>query len=113
MDKTLKYKEIIVSFLISYAESTYGQDPSGIETKVITDIDNGHFQIFRVGWHDNKHVHYTPIHIDIKADKVWIQVNNTEQQLGDLLVAHGIPKQDIVLGFQQKELRALTGFAAV
>jgi len=111
MDKVLKYQDAVISFLKEYADSTYGDDPSDIATQVIADKENGHFQLFRVGWNGNKHIHYTPIHIDIKKDKVWIQVNNTEQPLGDILIEYDIPKKDIVLGFQKKELRALTGFA--
>jgi hypothetical protein len=111
MDKILKYQDAIIRFLKKYANSTYADDPSDIETHVIIDKENGHFQLFRVGWNGNKHIHYTPIHIDVKADKVWIQVNNTEQPLGDILIEYDIPKEDIVLGFQKRELRALTGFA--
>jgi len=40
------------------------------------------------------------MHLDIKNEKVWIQINNTELDIGQALVEMGIAKEDIVIGFQ-------------
>ena len=52
------------------------------------------------------------IHIDIRDGKVWIEYNGTDAEIGAELVAAGIPKEDIVLGFQPAEIRPLTGCGA-
>ena len=50
------------------------------------------------------------IHIDIRGGKVWIESNGTDARIGEELVAAGIPRQDIVLGFQPAAVRPLTWF---
>jgi hypothetical protein len=42
---------------------------------------------------------------------VWIQYDGTNRPVADELIEAGIPKEDIVLGFQPAEVRPLTGFA--
>jgi hypothetical protein len=43
--------------------------------------------------------------------RVWIQLDNTEDGIAEELISAGIPKQDIVLGFHEPEIRPYTGFA--
>jgi XisI protein len=57
-----------------------------------------------------RRVHGSIIHIDIRDGKVWIEHNGTDARLGEELVAAGISRNDIVLGFHPEELRSLTGF---
>ena len=45
------------------------------------------------------------------GDKVWVQQDGTEEGVALELVAAGIPKEHIVLGFQPPERRAWTDFA--
>lgn len=109
MGKMTKYEKAILNFLEEYA-SYYADDPSGIDTYIIADKERKQYQIVRTGWHEGRFIHYMLFHILIKDGKVWIQQNNTEDLIGDDLVKHGIPKTDIVLGFQPEEVRPLTGF---
>jgi hypothetical protein len=51
------------------------------------------------------------VHIDIIDDKVWIQYDGTSRPVADELVAEGIPREDIVLGFHPAEVRQYTDFA--
>lgn len=44
-------------------------------------------------------------------DRLWVQRYGREDGVTDELVAAGIPKQDIVLGFQEPFVRKYTGFA--
>ena len=111
MDRIKKYETAILDFLKVYAKEMYDADPSDIETLVVADKENYHYQLVRVGWAEKRQVHYTPIHIDIKNNKVWIQINNTEELVADELVNRGLSKQEIVLAFHPKELREFTGFA--
>ncbi|NJN90828.1 MAG: XisI protein [Leptolyngbyaceae cyanobacterium SL_5_14] len=63
-----------------------------------------------VGWDGDRRVHGCVLHLDIKDGKIWIQHNTTELQIAQELAALGIPKQDIVLGFQAPYLRQFTEF---
>lgn len=110
MDKVKKYEAIIINYLQDYAMG-YANDPSGIKTYVITDKENHNYQLMRVGWRDKHYLHYMLLHFEIKGDKVWIQLNETEDMVGDELINRGIPKSDIVLGFYHESVRPYSGFA--
>lgn len=111
MDKLEVYKKAIVDFLEDYAHEMYSNDPSDIETQVIQDTINHHYQLVRLGWTKGRHIYFPILHIDIKYEKVWIQINNTEEMVGDRLIEKGIPKKEIVLAFHPEHLRQYTGFA--
>lgn len=109
MAKLTSYQKAIMNFLEEYA-GYFASDPSGIETYIVADHERKHYQIVRTGWNRGRFFHYMLFHLIIKKNKVWLQQNNTEDLIGDDLVKHGIPKRDIVLGFQPEEVRPLTGF---
>jgi hypothetical protein len=41
----------------------------------------------------------------------WIQINNTELDIGQALAANGGQKEDIVIGFQPVYIRQVSGYA--
>lgn len=82
-----------------------------IETQYIFDKERDHYQLFQVGWDKFDWVHGCILHVDIKQNKIWIQHNGTEMGLADEFVALGVPKEDIVLGFQAPYKRKYTGYA--
>jgi XisI protein len=51
------------------------------------------------------------MHIDVKDGKIWIQYDGTEEGVANRLVAAGVPKDEIVLGFQSPFQRMHTDFA--
>lgn len=51
------------------------------------------------------------IHVDIKDNKIWIQKDGTEIGIANELIAAGVPKEDIVLGFHAPYKREFTDFA--
>ncbi len=51
------------------------------------------------------------LHLDIKNGKIWIQWNGTEDDIAADLMALGVEKQDIVLGFHSPYMRQFTDFA--
>ncbi|HBY77183.1 MAG TPA: XisI protein, partial [Cyanobacteria bacterium UBA11148] len=53
----------------------------------------------------------TLLHIDIIDGKLWIQHDGTEEGIADELVAAGVTKDSIVLGFKSVERRKLTELA--
>ncbi|MCA6504167.1 MAG: element excision factor XisI family protein [Pseudanabaena sp.] len=44
------------------------------------------------------------------GNRLWVQSDGTEDGITDELVAAGILKQDIVLGFQEPAVRKYTGY---
>jgi XisI protein len=63
------------------------------------------------GWQGVRRLHGCLVHVAIKGDKIWIQQDGTEDGVAGDLLAAGIPKDRIVLGFKSPQSRAFTGFA--
>jgi len=57
-----------------------------LETQIILDRKNDHYQLFQLGWQDQKRLFDVSIHIDIKNGKVWIQRNSTDIDIANELV---------------------------
>jgi hypothetical protein len=85
--------------------------PRGIERQFVLDEVHGHYQLLNLGWTDSSFVHSTLVHIDIKDNLIWVQVDNTEYNIVDELLELGIPQHQIVLGFQSPFQRQFSGFA--
>lgn len=91
---------------------TYIMRPySPFERKLIVDQDRRNFIVLLMGWQGYRYIHTCIIHVEIVDDKVWVQADNTEAGITDELVVAGIPKEQIVLGFQSPFERSLTEFA--
>ena len=108
-NKVKKYQEIIQDFLATQA--SYRPNKDGVETQVIADTLNHHYQLLRIGWRNGRFVRGCRFHFDIKNDKVWIQENRTDIDVAEELMDLGIPKSDIVIGFLPIESRELSGYA--
>lgn len=111
MDKLEKYRSCIRQLLNEYASYKSSYDTE-VESEVITDTEHDHYQLIRVGWHQKRRVHGCVMHIDIRQGKVWIQHNGTDCRIAEELVAMGIPRNEIVLGFQPPYMRQYTEYAA-
>ena len=109
MDKRERYRLIVSRLIEEYAsyKPTHGQ----IETEAIVDRAKDHYEVMHVGWDGSRRIHGSVVHIDIIDDKVWIQYDGTSRPVADELVAEGIPREDIVLGFHPAEVRQYTDFA--
>ncbi|MEH2211963.1 XisI protein [Nostoc sp.] len=109
MDKLTQYRQLVQQILNDYSEQkpAYGN----IEVETIFDTERDHYQIVHVGWEGQDWVHSCIIHIDIKSGKIWLQWNGTEDDIAANLVAVGVPKEDIVLGFQSPFMRQFTEYA--
>lgn len=112
MDKVKSYQKIIAGLLEELAAKPYGNAPE-IERQVITDFQNNHFQLTNIGWHRGLYCFTPLLHFDIRDGKIWVQQNDTEIEIGDELVARGVPPKDIVFGFLPEHDRALVKFAVV
>lgn len=109
MDKLTDYRVCIQQILQPYRNRSHAY--GDIETQVIEDTTHDHYQVYHVGWHNDRRVHGCILHIDIKDGKVWIQHNSTERRVAAELVTLGIPKNDIVLAFHAPYRRQFTEYA--
>jgi len=103
------YREIIKHLIDEYA--SYIPSHGKIEAEKIMDTERDHYEVIHIGWDGPRRVHGSVLHIDLKNDKIWIQYDGTSRPIANELIAKGIPKESIVLGFYPIEERKYTGFA--
>ncbi len=109
MTKLEQYRQQIQKLLQDYAD--FDNNDPDVETQTIFDTDRNHYQLVQVGWQNGRRVYGCILHLDIKNDKVWLQHNGTENSIAAELVALGIPKSDIVIGFHSPFKRQFTDYA--
>lgn len=109
MDKLAHYRQIIEQILSHQAEfsPSHGQ----IETIPVFDEKTDNYMVVDVGWDQPGRVHAVMLHLALRNNKVWIEVDGTEEGITQELLEAGIPKQDIVLAFYRPERRKLTEYA--
>jgi hypothetical protein len=109
MDRTERYRLIVRQVIDEYARHipSHGQ----IEAEAVVDQERDHYEVMHVGWDGTRRVHGCVIHLDIRGGKVWVQHDGTSRPVAEELVEAGIPREDIVLGFQPAEVRRHTAFA--
>jgi len=104
----IKYREIIEKVLQDYADFL-GNDPD-VQVKLVFDKERDRYLLVEAGWQDGYRIYGTLLHVDIIDNKLWIQHDGTEEGIAVDLVAAGIPKEQIVLGFRTLEQRKYTEF---
>jgi hypothetical protein len=110
MEELQHPRSLIVTLLSDLAE-TIGLD-EGLEAVVIADREGDNYQLLIIGWEGERRVFDTAVYIRLRQGMVWIEHNALPERIGELLVAAGISRQQIVLGFQPPHVRSLTDFAA-
>ncbi|WP_017306517.1 XisI protein [Spirulina subsalsa] len=108
MDKVAHYRDCIQKLLTEY--SHYSKDTAEVESLLCFDLERDRYQLMRVGWQHLKRIYYTVLHFDIRDGQIWLQQNATDSDVGEALVAMGVPKHDIVLGLQPPYKRPYTGY---
>ncbi|RLT37508.1 MAG: XisI protein [Chloroflexi bacterium] len=107
--KTEQYRQYVIDLVKRYVgyKPRYGE----VELEAVMDHEHGHYEVITIGWENDERVHGCLLHIDLKDNKLWIQHDGTDAGIANLLVEMGVPKEDIVLGFQPLYKRPYTGFA--
>lgn len=109
MDKLGFYREAIEKIFNEYAAIPYAFGDLSSET--IFDRTQDRYLLMTFGRDLGKRIHYAVAHIDIVNGKLWIRRDGTEEGIANELVALGVPKKDIVLGFKSERMRQDTEFA--
>lgn len=110
MDKLSHYRRVCEEILREYVSVKSSQR---IERDVIVDRDGNHFQYLVSGWEGSRRTYGLVIHLAIRNGKVWVEFDGTEADVAKLLLKAGVPREDIVLGFQAPFVRPMTEFTTV
>ena len=94
------YRTTLLTFLSEYAAIT-PVNFRNATSQVITDHENGHYQLVRFGWQENRYLYNTVFHFDLEENKVIVRLNQTDLDIIDELSAYGISEEDIQVAFIQ------------
>lgn len=99
MARLEQYRHFIQLILTQYAQipPAYG----ATERQIIFDTERDHYQLVNIGWENHRRVYGCLIHIDIQAEKIWVQYDGTEAGVANQLVELGVPKQDMYWHFNR------------
>ncbi|MBD2006957.1 MULTISPECIES: XisI protein [Cyanophyceae] len=92
-----KYRSVVEQVLRDYAEFL-GNDE--VQMELVFERERDRYLLVKTGWHDGDRIYGTLLHINIIDGKLWIQHDGTEEGIANELVAAGVPKDTIVLGFK-------------
>lgn len=82
--------------------------PTGLQVVPVFDRLSHRYQLLCQGWTtEEKRIFYPMIHLEIVDDKVWVQHNQSDFDIGVALAGCGIPKSQIVLGLHPPSIRQL------
>ena len=110
MDLLEQYRATIMEKLRAFATLQYPYVE--ITNKTVFDRDADRYLVMSEGWERKvRRIHGCLIDVEILNGKIWIQRDGTEYGFANDLIEAGIPKEMIVLGFKDEEVRPYTGFA--
>ncbi len=109
MDTLNKYREIVERLLVEAAAMTREYDY--FKDRTVFDRNSDNYLIIREGWDKSRRVYGIVVHIEIRDGKIWIQEDGIEHGIATDLEEAGVPKSDIVLGFQPPNVRPHTEYA--
>ncbi|MBW4509911.1 MAG: XisI protein [Scytonematopsis contorta HA4267-MV1] len=106
---SVQYRNLVEKTLKDYADFLDNDDQ--VQVELVFDRERNRYLLVESGWQNGYRIYGTLLHIDIVDNKLWIQHDGTEDGVAHELLAAGIPKEHIVLGFKSLERRQHTEFA--
>jgi hypothetical protein len=113
MDIT-QYRALIQKLLTEYRQLGQPQTEDSADQgtdRLAFDLERDEYLWFQSGWRGKERVRHITMYLRIVNGKIWVEEDMTNLCVVDDLLAAGVPKQDIVLGFQHPSKRPLTEFA--
>ena len=112
MDKVKLYRQIIKDVFTNQQGPPHGwENAEEYDSQIIFDNSNDHYLLMDIGWKGSERMLGITYQLDIKDDKIWVQQDNSDVGIVDLLLEKGVPKEDIVLAFHAPYFRKFTEFA--
>lgn len=109
MDRIKYYQQLVEQVLTQHLELHYAN--ADIHNEPIISHEAGQYVVMSSGWQGVRRIHGCLLHIKIQNGKIWIERDGTEHGIANDLVAAGIPRDAIVLGFYSHAARQHTEFA--
>lgn len=103
------YRQAIERIFEEYAAIPYAHGE--LICEAVFDEDHDRYLLVTSGWDRGNYIHFTLAHIDVLNGKLWIRWDRTEDGIATELVALGVPKENIGLGFKSEQMRRDTEFA--
>ncbi|MGH9851918.1 MAG: XisI protein [Blastocatellia bacterium] len=110
MDQVEQYRNIIERLLTQHVGEL--KQYADLRDKTAFDRQSDSYLLVREGWDKGRRVHAVITHLEIIAGKIWVQEDWIEHGIAAELEEAGVPKSDIVLGFQPPYVRPYTEYAA-
>jgi len=111
MDKIEQYRNLIKRYLRDYKAMWSNAMPAGVEMIHLFDDETQNYLLLELGWTKKQYVRHIPLHVMLRNHKIWIEEDMTEEGIATYFLQQGVPREDIVLGFQPPEMRPYTEFA--
>jgi hypothetical protein len=111
MDTVKQYRAIVQQVLQDYHKLQQGSENPDLESALLLDPVNDQYLLMRMGWDGLHRIKRNVIHIRLKNQKIWVEEDATEEGVATDLLAHQVPREDIVLAFHPPQLRQHTEFA--
>jgi hypothetical protein len=109
MDKLASYRLIIQKVLEDYQHLSL--DNPEIESVLLVDSIRDQYLLLKMGWHQDKRIKRTVIHVRLKDQKIWIEEDWTEDGVATDFLQAGVSREDIILAFHPPHLRRHSEFA--
>lgn len=111
MDKLIQYSNQIREILSKHVNLCNQYSKHDLENILVIDENNRHYIWMSVGWRKSDRINDITVYVRIRDQKFWIEEDWTEVGIANELMALGVPKEDIVLGFHSPQMRPYTDFA--
>ena len=109
MNRLAEFRGAVKKVISEYAQ--YKPSLGDIEVEMVLDEVHDHYELLYIGWEGRQRVHGTVIHIDIRDGKILIHHDGTSTGVAEDLVALGIPRAQMVLGWHEPTLRKSPAYA--
>ena len=111
MDKLIFHREAVKKVLGKHREIVSRAAKAEIENLFVFDESSDNYTWLRFGWTSNGRLESITAFIRLLNDKIYIEEDLTENGIANDLIENGVSQKDIVLAFQQPEVRKYTEFA--
>ena len=111
MDKLSFHRKAVKKVLGKHKEIVNRTAKSEIENLFVFDEATDNYTWIRFGWTQNGRLESISAFVRLLNDKIYIEEDLTEKGIANDLIADGVSPKDIVLAFQQPEVRQFTEFA--
>ncbi len=105
MDKAAEHRTLIKRILTGYATTVAEQAPAEVESLLAFDEERDQYLWLQVGWEQQRRLHGVTVHVRLRDGKIWIEQDWTEEGIATDLLRAGVRREDLVLAFQEPELR--------